>query len=90
MLLFCGGLRGSTAKNGFHEESVPVVTGILGKANSHFDSIQTGLETAPQREVGDDWCRQEATRASPNVINRIRHHCQKVSIKTESGSNHLL
>ena len=28
---------------------VPRVTGILGKANSHFDPAQTGLRTAPPR-----------------------------------------
>ena len=28
---------------------VPGVTGTLGKANSHFNPIQTGLGTAPPR-----------------------------------------
>ena len=28
---------------------VPAVTGIFGKANSHFDSTQMGSETAPPR-----------------------------------------
>ena len=28
---------------------VPGVTGTLGKANSHFDPTQTGMETAPPR-----------------------------------------
>ena len=28
---------------------VPGITGILGKANSHFGSTQTGLGTAPPR-----------------------------------------
>ena len=31
------------------ERGVPGVTGILGKANSHFNPTQTGLGTTPPR-----------------------------------------
>ena len=36
---------------------VPVVTGTLGNANSHFDPTQTGSGTAHLVEAAVDWCR---------------------------------
>ena len=41
--------RGCTAKKMVCLRGVPKVTGILGKANSHFDPTQTGLGTTPPR-----------------------------------------
>ena len=35
---------------------VPGVTGTLGKANSHFDPIQTGLGPHHHVEAAVDWC----------------------------------
>ena len=35
---------------------VPRVTGTLGKANSHFDPIQTGRGPHHHVEVAVDWC----------------------------------
>ena len=39
---------GARRKNG--SRGVPGVTGTFGKANSHFDPIQTGSGTAPPRD----------------------------------------
>ena len=35
---------------------VPGVTGTFGKANSHFDPIQTGLGLHHHVEAAVDWC----------------------------------
>ena len=35
---------------------VPGVTGTLGKANSHFNSTQTGLGPHHHVEAAVDWC----------------------------------
>ena len=35
---------------------VPRVTGTLGKANSHFDPIQTGWVPHHHVEAAVDWC----------------------------------
>ena len=42
MLPFCGRSGGCTTKKMVCVRGVPGVTGTLGKANSHFDSNQTG------------------------------------------------
>ena len=58
VLPYCGRLGGSIAKKW---RGVPGVTGILGKANSHFDPTQTGLGTAPPR-WGGCWLVQRTAR----------------------------
>ena len=44
--------RGQHGKKMVCARGVPGVTGTLGKANSHFDSIQTGSGTALSRSSG--------------------------------------
>ena len=44
-----GSFRGLHGKKIVCVRRVPGVTWTLGKANSHFDPIQTGLGTAPLR-----------------------------------------
>ena len=41
--------RGQHSEKMVYARGVPGVTGTLGKANSHFDPIQTGSGTAPPR-----------------------------------------
>ena len=55
MLPFCGRL-GAARRKMVGVRGVPGVTGTLGKANSHFDPIQTGLGLHHHVEAAVDWC----------------------------------
>ena len=55
MLPSCGRSGGCTAKKMVCVRGVPGVTGTLGKTNSHFNPIRTGLGIALPRGAVVDW-----------------------------------
>ena len=68
--------RGQHGKNGLRE--VPGVTGTLGKANSHFNPIHTGLGPHHHVEAAFDWCRICAVAAIVcNSCGRYYRKCKK-------------
>ena len=49
-------VQGQHGKKIICVRGVPGVTGTLGKANSHFDPIQTGFGPHHHVEAAVDWC----------------------------------
>ena len=68
---------------------MPGLTRTLGKADSNFDSTQTGLELHHHVEAAVDWCRQHAYRARKRVSRMINSKLMFFSFTIDNGVDFL-
>ena len=69
---------------------MPGLTGALGKADSNFDSTQTGSGLHHQVEAAVDWCRQHACRARKRLNRMINSKLMFFSFTIDNGVDFLL